>query len=311
MKGMDHSMAHPGGASGSLDLPAWKSFFSHVSAVLLAILFIASGVWKILDPFTWRTMVEQLGVPYSVSMPFTLALGVSEALAGVLVIVPRFRRWGAWLAILLLIVFMVYMGVNYSTLAGKDCSCFPWMKRTVSPGFFVGDALMLLLGLVAALWARPSEGIRSALVVLGVIIVFAAASFGVSAARLTGAKAPPSVVVDGKPFSLERGRIFLYFYDPQCAHCDAAAKKMSKMDWGETKVLAIPTATPQWAAAFLKDTGLKAGTSLELQKLKQAFPFRQDPPYGVAIENGRQIGEVARYDEGEPEARLRSLRMIR
>jgi uncharacterized membrane protein YphA (DoxX/SURF4 family) len=311
MNGMDHSMAHPGESAGSLDLPAWKTLISHISALLLAVLFVASGVWKILDPFTWRTMVEQLGVPYAFSMPLAIGLGIVETLGGVLVLVPRFRRWGAWICIALLIVFMLYMGVNYNALAGKDCSCFPWVKRTVSPGFFVGDAIMLLLAAAAWVWARQSDGVRSALVVLGAIAVFAAASFGVSAARLTGTKAPSSIAVDGKPYSLERGRVFLYFYDPQCSHCEMAAKKMSKMDWGETRVIAVPTASPQWAASFLHDTGLKAGTSLELQKLKQTFPFKQDPPYGVALENGRQIGDVPRYDETEPETTLRSLHMIK
>lgn len=304
-------MAQPLGAARSLDLPAWKALFGTLSALCLAILFIASGVWKIMDPFTWRTMVEQLGVPYAFSMPLTIALGVTETLAGALVLVPRFRRWGAWLAIALLIAFMVYMGINYSALAGKDCSCFPWVKRTVGPGFFVGDAIMLALGVVAALWARPPESLRGAFVVLGAISVFAAASFGVNAARLTGTQAPDSITVDGKPYSLERGRVFLYFYDPQCAHCDMAAKKMSKLNWGETRVVAIPTAEPRYAAAFLRDTGLKAGTSLEVKKLKEVFPYRQDPPYGVALDNGRQKGDVSRYDDGEPESTLRALGMIK
>ncbi len=310
MKDMDDSMAHPLGSTRMLDLPAWKTLLSHVAAFALAVLFVTAGVWKIMDPFTWRTMVEQLGVPYAFSMPLTFALGISETFSGVLVLVPRFRRWGAWLAIALLVVFMIYMGINYSALAGKDCSCFPWVKRTVSPEFFIGDAIMLLAGVIALLWARRSEGLRSAAVVLGAIAVFAGVSYGVNAARLTGTKAPESIVVDGRPFSLQHGQVFLFFYDPQCSHCDMAARKMSKMDWGATKVIAIPTAEPQWAASFLHDTGLKASTSLDVAELRSVFTFR-DPPYGVALENGREKGAVARYDDNEPESTLRQLRMIR
>lgn len=302
-------MAHPASSARSVDLPAWKTIISFVAALGLAILFIASGVWKIMDPFTWRTLVEQLKVPYALSMPLTIALGISEAFAGVLVLVPRFRRWGAWLAIALLIVFMLYMGVNYSTLAGKDCSCFPWVKRTVSPEFFIGDLVMVLMGVIAAMWSRRSEGIRSAAVVLGAIAVFAAVSFGVAAARQTGTKAPESITVDGQPFSLQHGRILLYFYDPQCSHCDMAAKKMSTYNWGATKVIAIPTQGAQWAEAFLRDTGLKAGTSLDVKKLKEVFPFR-DPPYAVALEGGREKGAVSRFEGDEPAPTLRSLGMI-
>jgi uncharacterized membrane protein YphA (DoxX/SURF4 family) len=310
MKGMDDSMAHPLGSARALDLPTWKTLLSHIAALALAVLFVTSGVWKIMDPFTWRTMVEQLGVPYALSMPLTIVLGISETFGGVLVLVPRFRRWGAWITIALLVVFMLYMGVNYSTLAGKDCSCFPWVKRTVSPGFFIGDALMLVAAAVAIAWGRRSEGIRSAAVVLGAIAVFAAASLGVNAFRLTGTKAPDTIIVDGQPFSLQHGPIFLYFYDPQCSHCDMAARKMSKFDWGATKVIAIPTAEPRYAAAFLHDTGLKAATSFEIEKLRKVFSFG-DPPYGVALENGHEKGPVARYDDNEPELTLRRLGMIR
>lgn len=310
MNNMEDSMAHPLGATRSLDMPAWKTVISHIAGILVAILFITSGVWKILDPFTWRTMVEQLRVPYMFSMPFTILLGIGETFAGVMVLVPRFRKWGGWLTIALLIVFMLYMGINYQTLVGKDCSCFPWVKRSVSPEFFVGDIVMMLFAAVAAWWARPSSGIRSAAVVLGAIAVFSAVSFGVNASRQSGAKAPDSVVVDGQPVSLQHGKIFLYFYDPQCSHCEKAAKDMSKLKWGETKVIAIPTAEPQFAASFLRDTKLKAGTSLELDKLKKAFPFKSDPPYGVALENGREKAPVPRFEGNEPEQTLRSLGMI-
>jgi hypothetical protein len=61
---------------------------------------------------------------------------------------------------------------------------------------------------------------------------------------------------------------------------------MSTLNWGDTKVVAIPTVNPQWAPSFLHDTKLKAGTSLELAKLKKAFPFG-DPPYGVALDDGK------------------------
>ncbi len=302
-------MAHPYGAARSLDLPGWKNVASHVAAFIIAVLFLSSGIWKIIDPFTWRTMVEQLKVPYALSMPLTLALGIGETFTGVLVLMPRFRRWGASLAALLLIGFMIYMGVNYSALAGKDCSCFPWVKRTVSPEFFIGDAIMLALALIAGWWSRPAWGVRSAAVVLGAVAVFSGVSFGVNAARQSGTKAPETITVDGQPYSLRQGNIFLYFYDPLCSHCDAAARKMSKLNWGDTKVVAIPTNDPQFAASFLHDTHLKALTSLDVQQLRKIFPFR-DPPYGVALHNGREKAPVARFEGNEPDETLRRIGFV-
>lgn len=291
-------------------MPAWKRIPNHVAALAVALLFLTAGIWKMTDPYTWARMVEDLRVPYQYSLPLTLLLAVAETLAGALVLIPRFRRWGAALAGLLLVVFMIYIGVNYSALLGKDCSCFPWVKRTVGPGFFIGDAAMLLAAIVAAWWSRPPQGVRSAAIMLALVAAATASSFGIATARLSGTKAPEAITVDGKPFSLQHGRIFLFFYDPQCGHCDAAARHMSKYHWkDDVTIIGIPTQQPQWASSFLTDTGLKARTSLDLDLLKKTFPFG-DPPYGVLLENGRERAPVPHYDQPEPSSTLKQLGLI-
>ena len=309
---MHESTADPaelGLGAATMDLPAWKRLASVTFAFLLAVLFFVSGAWKLADPFLWAQALTEFRVPAAMSLPFTLALGIGEMLGAVLILVPRFRRWGSLVVALLLIAFMLYIGANYSTLAGKDCSCFPLVKRTIGPGFFVGDIVMLLMAGVAGWWSRPSENLRGALVILGAVTVFAAVSFGVNFVRQTGLKAPDSITVDGKPFSLQQGNVFLYFYDPECLHCDAAARKMSKLNWKDTQVIGIPTQDPQFAAAFLHDTGFRAGTSLDLTLLRSIFKF-QDPPYGVALVRGRQKAVVAAYENDEPDATLRRIGFI-
>jgi len=302
--------------TGSLEMPSWKSSVSHVSAFLIALLFISSGVWKISAPFMWARGLEEFLVPTWLSLPFTLALGVGETLGGVMILVPHFRRWGSILTSLLLVSFMLYIGFHYPQLVGKDCSCFPIVKRTVGPAFFVGDGIMLLLAMVAGLWSKPVYGRkRSAAVMLGAVAVFSGVSYGMAAHNLSGTKAPDSIVVDGKPFSLQSGRVFLFFYDPECGHCNAAAKHMGQLTWkGDVQVVGIPTRMPQFAEGFLHDNKFKAVTSTDLEKLKAVFPFPGDPPYGVALENGRETGPVAKYDDDdpatEPAATLRQLGLV-
>lgn len=309
---MNESTADPadlGLEAVSGDLPAWKKATGSTAAILLAILFFVSGCWKLTDPFQWAHALTEFRVPSAWSLPFTLATGVGETFGAVLILVPRFRRWGSFLIGLLLLVFMVYIGANYTTLAGKDCSCFPLVKRTIGPGFFIGDAIMLAMAAIAGLWTRAAENIRAALVVLGAVVVFAGVSLGVNFTRQSGLKAPATVTVDGKPYSLEQGDIFLFFYDPECLHCDAAAKRMSKLNWKDTKVVAIPTHDPQFAAAFLHDTGLTAVTSLDIDQLRAVFKF-VDPPYGVALVRGRQKAAIASWEDAEPAATLRRIGFV-
>src|SRR5215470_9458133 len=123
----------------------------------------------------------------------------------------------------MLLAFLAWIGFHYNALRGEECSCFPWLKRAVGPGFFVGDGIMLLLAVAAGIWARPSNGTRIAMIVLGAVAVFAAVSVGVTYARQTGVSAPKTITVNGEPYSLQHGRHFIYFFDPECSHCYQAA----------------------------------------------------------------------------------------
>jgi uncharacterized membrane protein YphA (DoxX/SURF4 family) len=304
--------AHLGLDIASLDLPAWKKAIGGICAVLMAILFFVSGAWKLTDPYLWSQALVEFRVPAALALPGTLALGIGEMLGGVLILVPRFRRWGAWLVGLLLVVFIVYIGANYGALVGKDCSCFPLVKRTVGPAFFVGDGAFLLMAVLAGLWSRTSENLRGALVILGAVAVFAGASYGVNTVRESGVQAPASITVDGKPFALRDGKTFLFFYDPTCTHCEAAARKMAKLKWNDTKIVAIPIDTPQFAASFLHDTGLQAGTSNDQDLLRQTFKFAT-APYGVALVRGRQkaVVDVGLFEtDGQPAATLHGLGFV-
>jgi len=187
---MNDSMAHPGEGLASLELPGWKTASSWTSALLLALLFLVSGLWKVVDPLGWSQRISQLNVPQSLSLAAALAFGIAETLGAVLIIVPRFRRWGAILVGALLLAFMAYFALNYNLLRGAECSCFPWVKRVVGPEFFMGDGLMLLLALCAGVWSKPSGSLRSALVIAGVVTVFAFVSYGVEAVRQTGTRSP-------------------------------------------------------------------------------------------------------------------------
>lgn len=305
---MEENLALPRGfASGTADRV--KAVTGGVAAVLLAILFCVSGVWKLVSLYEWSQAMGQFQVPSDIKLPFTILVGVSEMLGAALIVVPRFRRWGSWIIGLLLIAFMGYIGWKYKILVGKDCSCFPLVKRTVGPAFFVADSVMFLLAVIAGVLAPKPWGLRGALVIAGAIAVFAGVSYGINANLNSGLKAPDSITVDGKPYSIEGGNIFLFFFDPECMTCFGAAQRMSKMNWKDTKVIVIPTTVPQFASGFLHDAGLQAGISLDKELLTKTFKFIS-PPYGVALHFGRQRAFIDKFDPDEPAKTLRSIGFI-
>jgi hypothetical protein len=289
-----------------------KRTVAAVCAILLGIIFVVSGGWKVLSPFKTGELLEQAQVPAGLGSLGAAALGTLELLAAVLLFTPRFRRLGGLLGSALIIFFLGWIGYYYHVLVGHECSCFPMIKRTVGPGFFISDAIMLLLGVAAFAWSRRIANYRSPAIILLALVVFSGASFGVNALQRGHVQVPVPVVVDGKPQDLTTGKVFLFFYDPSCMHCDAAAKFMSKLDWSGTRVVAIPTINPQWAADFLHDTHLKAATSLELDKLKKAFPF-VDPPFGVALDDGRvkETFSQAQFNAPLPQPDLKKLGFVK
>jgi len=303
-------MAHPQQALARLELPGWKSTLSWICAILIALVFLVSGLWKITDAPGAAVRMAQARVPQSLSLAAAIGLGIAETFTGVMLLVPRFRRWGAWLGGALLLAFMVFIAVNYNALRGDDCSCFPWIKRAVGPGFFIGDAIMLALAVLAGVWAHRAESLRSAILILGTVTVFALVSYGVAAIRQTGTMAPDTITVNGKPFSLQAGKILIFYFDPECMHCVNAAKRMSKLNWGDTRVVAVPIQQPQFAQGFLDDTGLKAVISNDVQPLKKIFPFVSTPA-GVALVNGRQKMALTQFEDNEPVDTLKKLGFAR
>ena len=306
---MDDSIAHPGFHASPVDLPAWKSWLSAVCAVLLGLLFLSSGVWKITDPLGWAARIVQMQLPAQFSVALAIGVGATEAFAAVLLLVPRFRRWGALLAGFLLIVFMIYVAAYYNVLRGAECSCFPWLKRSVGPGFFIGDGVMLVGAFFAWRWGSPAHSLKSAVLVLAAILVFTGASYGFAVFQQSGLAAPPTVMVEGKPYSLQQGRVLLYFFDPECMHCFEAAERMSKYTWNDAKVLVVPTRVPEFTSQFLNDTKLKAPATSDAAKLREIFKFN-DPPYAVALEHGHQKEAYIAFDDNEPAMSLRKLGWI-
>jgi hypothetical protein len=289
---------------------AWQRTVNWAAALALGLLFLSSGLWKATDVDGWAVRLTQARVPESLSVAGALFFGIAETVTGGLLFVPRLRRWGAALAGVLLVAFMAYFAVNYTALRGQDCSCFPWLKRVVGPGFFLGDGGMLLLAALAAGWAPKPDGRRTAAAIAGAVTVFAFLSWGVQTGRETGTKAPAAITVDGRPYPIGKGKLFLFFFNPQCMHCMDAAKRMSRLDWGGTQVVAIPVEQPQFSQQFLAETGLKAVVSTDFETLKTTFGY-STYPFGVAVVDGRQKGALRQFEEPEPATALRGLGLVK
>ena len=306
---MNDSMAQPDRGLARTEAPGWRIGLSWISSLVLCALFLLSGLWKITDVQGTAVRMVQAKVPESLGLAAALFFGIVETVGAVMILVPRLRRWGALVLGAMLLAFLGYFAIEYDTLRGADCRCIPWLKRVVGPGFFVGDGVMLLLAVFAGLGARKPEGLRAVALIAAAVTVFAGVSYGVGAARQTGTRAPESILVDGRPYRLERGKVFLFYFDPACMHCFESAQRMAKMRWGDTRVVGVPISQGQFAGQFMSDTGFRMAITTDRDKLKAVFPYA-GVPAGVAIETGRQKAALVKFDGEEPAATLKQLGLI-
>ena len=90
-----------------------KPFIGAVSGVLLGLLFLSAGLWKLTYPLDAATKMHQALLPQALSLPAAVTFGIAETFAAVLLFLPRYRRWGAWLTGLMLVAFLGYFAINY------------------------------------------------------------------------------------------------------------------------------------------------------------------------------------------------------
>ncbi len=263
----------------------------------MALLWFSAGLWKLTDISGWQLKLTQLLVPVQLSLAGTLAVGVSEVLAGVLLLRPAWRRWGGLLSCGLLVAFMVYMAVNYQALQGADCSCFPWLERAVGPAFFWSDGAMLALSLVAVRFSPKPSGAHGAVAAGLAVAVFAGAMlvvdrFGPEPEQ----RVTLPITAAGEAYDLHEGKVFLFFFNPSCMHCLHAGQTMAGYDWA-ADLVGIPTQDSDWGPGFLEDAGLEGvKLSPDVDELRENFEF-QDVPYGVLLEGGRVLERVMFWEE--------------
>src|SRR5206468_3882458 len=84
--------AFPLASSSNVRVQAgWKHIAATIGAVLLGVIFLVSGGWKVLSPFQTGELLEQAQVPGGWGPLGAATLGTLELFAALLLFTPRYR----------------------------------------------------------------------------------------------------------------------------------------------------------------------------------------------------------------------------
>src|SRR5919112_1791695 len=114
--------------------------------LILAVVFVVSGISKLFDLSGSQTAMRAFGVPERFTRAGGIVLRIAELVIAVLLIPATTARWGALLALILLVAFVA--GISYNLSRGRkfDCHCFGQLTTSeIGPPTLIRNGALAVL----------------------------------------------------------------------------------------------------------------------------------------------------------------------
>jgi len=211
-----------------------KKQIGRVSAIVLGAIFVLAGIFKVGDPWSFLGSLPAYGIPSAIRLPIAVVMPTIEVVLGVMLIAGWRTKEASIATGAFLVVFGAAIAYGWNAGTLQDCGCFgPLLKRS-PPVALAQDAAMMVLAVLAMLWA-PSDarsfaqsfsrvriGTLATVSVVSMAMIASAlfADPGTLEERLTSAEAvvgasAPSLAA----LNLGSRDVFLYLFHPDCPHC--------------------------------------------------------------------------------------------
>lgn len=99
------------------------NYFVDITAALLILLFIYTGISKLNDRQLFQAILSKLQLIGPYSTPLSLALPIIELVTSVLLLFPATKTIGLWASLVLMLLFTGYIGYMLLSHSRLPCSC--------------------------------------------------------------------------------------------------------------------------------------------------------------------------------------------
>ncbi|MBA3450916.1 MAG: redoxin domain-containing protein, partial [Chloroflexia bacterium] len=156
--------------------------------LILATVFLVSGISKLFDLSGAQAAMRSFGVPESMTRAGGILLPIVEVAIAVLLIPVATARWGALLALVLLAIFIAGIVFNLSRGRKFDCHCFGQLTTSeIGPATLIRNVVLAVLaafiagsgfvnnnaGPAVTGWLQNLSPFEWTMVVLGVVLLIA------------------------------------------------------------------------------------------------------------------------------------------
>ena len=128
-----------------------KTIVVEIITVLYIILFLYTGLSKLMDYSIFREQLEESPLLSSISSPIALGLPIAELAATLLLTIPRWRLKGLYASLVLMILFTSYVIGILIFDEHLPCSCggiigeLSWPQHIVFNSSFIGLAVIAIV----------------------------------------------------------------------------------------------------------------------------------------------------------------------
>ena len=128
---------------------------TQLSLLLLSVVFLVSGVAKLLDLPGAARALSEFGVPQRLAHVTARVLPATEVVVGLALLVPAVAGWAALGAALLMVVFTWAMAVQLGLGKRPSCHCFGKLSSApISPATLVRNAVLTTIAVSLAWHAQ-------------------------------------------------------------------------------------------------------------------------------------------------------------
>jgi uncharacterized membrane protein YphA (DoxX/SURF4 family) len=134
-----------------------KGTITEAITILNIIIFLYSGVGKIMDFDIFREQLAISPITESVAKPIALLLPLSEFAIVLMLIVPRWRLKGLYVIITLMTIFTAYIIALFSISTEMPCSCGGLIELLSWKQHLLFNTALMLLDIWAIILLRKEK----------------------------------------------------------------------------------------------------------------------------------------------------------